>query len=146
VTAIAGGARAEARRAIVALPPPLAARIEFDPPLPGLRDQLCQRMPMGSLMKCFGVYAEPFWRADGLTGEALSDRGPATICFDCSPPDASAGVLLGFVGGAEARVLGAASAEDRRRLVLEGLARIFGPRAAQPDAYVEQDWQVEPHI
>src|SRR5439155_25655435 len=80
VTATADGARAEARRAIVALPPPLAARIEFDPPLPGLRDQLCQRMPMGSLMKCFGVYAEPFWRADGLTGEALSDRGPATIC------------------------------------------------------------------
>ncbi|HEX8074815.1 MAG TPA: FAD-dependent oxidoreductase [Thermoleophilaceae bacterium] len=143
VEATAGELRARAQRTIVAVPPPLAARIEFDPPLPGFRDQLCQRMPMGSLMKCFALYDEPFWRADGLTGEALSDRGPATICFDTSPRDASAGVLLGFVGGAEARTLGGAAAEERRRLVLDGFVRVFGPRAARPDAYAEQDWPAE---
>ena len=42
---VAGDVRA--RRAIVAVPPALAGRIEYDPPLPGPRDQLTQRMPMG---------------------------------------------------------------------------------------------------
>jgi monoamine oxidase len=144
VAAVSGETRVEARRAIVALPPPLAARIDFDPPLPGFRDQLCQRMPMGSLMKCFALYGEPFWRADGLTGEALSDRGPATIAFDTSPRDGSAGVLLGFVGGSEARALGEAAPEERRRLVLDGLARVFGPRAAKPDGWAEQLWPADP--
>jgi monoamine oxidase len=143
VVAIADRVRVEARRAIVALPPPLAGRIEFHPALPGDRARLCQRMAMGSLMKCYAMYDEPFWRDDGLTGEGLSDRGPATITFDTSPRDASAGVLLGFVGGAEARRLGGVAPEERRRLVLDGLVRLYGPRAGSPDAWVEQDWAAE---
>ncbi|HEX8067814.1 MAG TPA: FAD-dependent oxidoreductase [Thermoleophilaceae bacterium] len=140
----AGGVDASARRAIVAVPPPLAARIEYDPPLPGARDQLAQRMPMGSLMKCFAVYDEPFWRRDGLTGEAVSDAGPAKIVFDCSPPGGSPGVLLGFVGGAAQRTLGGGPAGERRAAVLAGFARLFGPRAERPDRYLEQDWTAEP--
>jgi len=133
-----------ARRAIVAIPPPLAARIDFDPPLAAAREELCQRMPMGMLMKCFAVYDEPFWRDDGLSGEAVSDRGPATITFDTSPPDGSRGVMLGFVGGAEARALVGVGAEERRRAVLEGLERLFGTRAGRPDDWIEQVWPAEP--
>src|SRR5439155_19588719 len=40
-----------AQRAIVAIPPTLAGRIQYNPPLPPLRDQLTQRMPQGSLIK-----------------------------------------------------------------------------------------------
>ncbi len=133
----------DARRAIVALPPPLAAHVEFDPPVPASRDVLHRRMPMGVLMKFFGVYDEPFWRADGLSGEAVSDRGPATITFDTSPPDASPGVLLGFVGGSEAKALAGMTEPERRSAVLEGFARLFGPRAAQPEEWVMQDWTAE---
>ena len=32
--------------------------------------------PSGALTKCTAVYDEPFWREDGLTGEAVSDAGP----------------------------------------------------------------------
>jgi monoamine oxidase len=134
----------QARRAIVALPPPLAAGIEFDPPLGAARDELAERMPMGALMKCFAIYDEPFWRGDGLSGEAVSDRGPGTITFDTSPPDGSRGVLLGFVGGAEARALVSVGAEERRTAVLEGFERLFGPRAARPDEWIEQVWPSEP--
>ena len=133
-----------ARRAIVALPPPLTARIEFEPPLSPDRAALTRRMPMGVLMKCFAVYSEPFWRDDGLSGEAVSDRGPATITFDTSPPSGSPGVLLGFVGASEARALEGMSDGDRRQAVLEGFVRLFGPRAAEPDDWVVQDWPSEP--
>ncbi|HEV8193434.1 MAG TPA: FAD-dependent oxidoreductase, partial [Ktedonobacterales bacterium] len=40
-----------ADRAIIAIPPALAGRLRYMPQLPGLRDQLTQRMPMGSVIK-----------------------------------------------------------------------------------------------
>ncbi|MBV9214005.1 MAG: FAD-dependent oxidoreductase [Actinobacteria bacterium] len=132
------------RRVIVAVPPPLAAQIEFEPPPPPPRAELCRLMRMGALMKCFAVYPEPFWREDGLTGEALSDRGPATITFDTSPPSGSPGVLLGFVGGGEARALSARPEAERGAAVIEGFARLFGERARRPDEWVIQDWPSEP--
>ena len=52
VTVRADKAIVRARRAIVAIPPTLAGRIAYDPPLPGYRDQLTQRFPMGSCIKC----------------------------------------------------------------------------------------------
>ncbi len=65
---MADGVVVRARRAVVAVPPTLAGRIAYDPPLPGYRDQLTQRVPMGAVIKCLAVYTEPFWRGDGLSG------------------------------------------------------------------------------
>jgi monoamine oxidase len=131
------------RRVIVSAPPALAGRISYDPPLPHWRDQLTQRTPMGSVIKCQAVYDEPFWRADGLSGQATGDGEGARVVFDNSPPDGSPGVLLGFLEGDEARRLGRASPDERRRAVLSSFVRYFGPRAATPAAYAELDWQRE---
>lgn len=134
-----------ARRAIVAVPPALASRIEYDPILPGHRDQLTQRMPMGTVMKCMAVYEEPFWRGDGLSGQAISLPGPAQVIYDNTPPGGSPGVLLGFLEGDEARVLGSASESERREAVVSTFARVFGEKARNPSAYVEKDWSAEPY-
>ena len=133
-----------ARRAIVAVPPTLAGRIEYDPPLPAMRDQLTQRMPMGSVIKCMAVYEEPFWRDDGLSGQAVSLPGPAQVVFDNTPANGSAG-LIGFLEGREARELGAVSESERRDAVLKGFQRLFGRRAGHPTLYVEKDWSTEPY-
>jgi len=133
-----------ARRAIVAVPPALAARIEFDPPLPSDRDQLTQRMGMGSVVKCMAIYDEPFWRADGLSGQGLSLPGPVQVSFDNSPPSASPGVLLGFLEADHARRLRSLPAAERRDRVLESFSRLFGSRAATPVDYVERDWSADP--
>src|SRR5213596_3518939 len=42
VTVVTDGFSATAQRVIVAIPPPLAGRIDYDPPMPPLRDQLIQ--------------------------------------------------------------------------------------------------------
>ena len=133
-----------ARHAIVAIPPTLASRIEFDPILPGHRDQLTQRMPMGTVIKCMAVYDEPFWRGDGLSGQAISLPGPAQVIYDNTPPGGSPGVLLGFLEGDEARVLGSATEAERREAVVSTFARVFGEKAKSPSAYVEKDWSAEP--
>ena len=106
-----GGVRVESdhfsvhgKRVIVAVPPPLAGRILYQPKLTNNRDQLTQRMPMGTLIKVEVFYDKPFWRGAGLTGQALSDEGPITATFDISPPDGRPGILMGFIGGDRARL------------------------------------------
>src|SRR5437667_10968805 len=91
------------KRVIVAIPPTLAGRIAYEPPLPPLRDQLVQHMPQGSLMKFEAIYTTPFWRAKGLSGQAVSEIGPIKVTFDTSPADGSVGIMLGFIGGHAAR-------------------------------------------
>jgi monoamine oxidase len=140
---IAGEVRA--RRAIVALPPALAGRISYDPPLPGMRDKLCQRMPMGSVIKCMAIYDEPFWRAEGLSGQAASLPGPAQVIFDNTPPGGRPGVLLGFLEADAARTFGAVPEAERREAVLAVFRRLFGPRAGDPDDYLDRDWSAEPY-
>jgi monoamine oxidase len=143
VTVASDGVEVRARRAIVALPPALAGRIAYDPPLPGYRDQLTQRMAQGSVIKCMAIYPEPFWRAEGLTGQATSDIGPVRVTFDNSPPDGAPGVLLGFLEGPQARALGRRTPAERRDAVVGCFTRLFGPRAASPDSYVERVWADE---
>ncbi len=143
VTVHADGVVARGKRALVAIAPTLAGRIGYDPPLSGYRDQLTQRMPMGTVVKCMAIYDEPFWRGEGLSGQGTSDTGPVKVTSDNSPPDGSPGVLLGFLEGRHARELGRASAEQRRAAVIDSFTRLFGPRAARPDAYVEKLWAEE---
>lgn len=133
-----------ARRAVVAIPPALTARIAFAPELPGLRRQLAQRMPLGTIVKVQVLYDTPFWRDDGLSGEALTDAGPVSLTFDNSPSDGSAGVLLGFVGGADARSFARRPEAERRAAVVAGLCGLFGDRAANFVDYAERHWADEP--
>ncbi|HVW47414.1 MAG TPA: FAD-dependent oxidoreductase, partial [Solirubrobacterales bacterium] len=137
------GLRLRARRAIVAIPPTLAGRIDYEPPLPAARDQLTQRMPQGSVIKTMAVHERPFWRDDGLSGQASSDVGPARVTFDNSPPEAGVGVLLGFLEGRAAREWVGRPAAERREAVLAGHRRLFGPAAARPARFVEKAWAEE---
>jgi monoamine oxidase len=132
-----------ARRVIVAIPPNLAGRILYEPELPALRSQLTQRMPVGSLVKTIAVYDHPFWRDQGLSGQANSDRGPVKVTFDASPASGKPGVLLGFVDGDDARVLSDLPLRARRRRALASYVRYFGPEAAHPRRYIDQVWDKE---
>lgn len=132
-----------ARRAIVAIPPALAARIVYEPALPPLRDQLTQHMPQGSLMKFEAVYPRPFWRDRGLTGQVVSENGPVKVTFDTSPESGTPGVMMGFIGGHEARVWERRSATGRRDAVLQQFAHFFGDEALSPTEVVEFNWSAE---
>jgi monoamine oxidase len=131
------------RHIIVTAPPLLAGRIEYEPALPSWREQLTQRTPMGSVIKTQVVYDEPFWRKEGLSGQATGDGPGSRIVFDNSPSDGSPGVLLAFVEGDQARRLGREPLEVRRQAVMDSLVAYFGPRAAKAELYLERDWQQE---
>ncbi|HWI70311.1 MAG TPA: FAD-dependent oxidoreductase, partial [Baekduia sp.] len=141
VTIADAGVRA--RHAIVAIPVPLTARIAWTPAMPHARDALTQRMAMGSVVKCMAIYDEPFWRAEGLSGTATDADGPVKVMYDNSPPSGRPGVLLGFFEGRAAQDAMRASQEERRELVTQTFARLFGRRAAAPVHYVDQAWGQE---
>ncbi|HYH59887.1 MAG TPA: flavin monoamine oxidase family protein [Thermoleophilaceae bacterium] len=143
VTVHADGLDVEARRVIVAMPPTLTCRIAYDPPMPALRDQLTQRIPQGTVIKCMAIYDRPFWRARGLTGQATSTDGPVKLTFDNSPPDGAPGVLLGFLEGTQARELGAWEPARRRAAVIDCFARLFGDEARAALDYVDKSWADE---
>lgn len=136
--------RFEVRRLIVAMPPHLAVRIGFDPPLPHARTALQERFSMGQTIKCHVLYDEPFWRTEGMSGEVVSTRGPLSVVFDNSPADGASGALLGFSVGAPGRDLGSMPEDRRRAAVIGELARWFGPRARDVRAYMDKDWAADP--
>jgi monoamine oxidase len=140
VTVTSDTGQAEAQFVIVAIPPANRASIEFAPPLPVEYDQLATCWPQGRLSKAYAAYPTPFWRANGFSGEALSDEGPVFITFDVSPAPDGPGILLGFV---DARGFDELPAEQRRTDALSCFASLFGEEALKPLDYVDHRWGTE---
>lgn len=132
-----------AKRAIVAVPLAIASQILYEPMLPVDRSFLHQRMPSGAIFKIAAVYDEPFWRADGLSGQSAAPGSAATVTIDASTDAATPGVMCVIVEGPIARDLGRLGEAERRKSVLGELAGRFGDKAASPVDYIEQNWSAE---
>jgi monoamine oxidase len=142
----------ECERVVVAMSPADASRIHFEPALPARRAALQRAWNNGTESKLFAVYETPFWREDGLNGQALTDLPLAQYVVDNSPPDGSVGILLTFLGTAGAgsgltwtdQILDDPTA--RRAAFVNDLVQIFGEMAARPTRYLEKEWINEPWI
>lgn len=132
-----------ARRVVFAAPPAVADRVDWGPALPSDRAIVSQRMPMGATTKHIFIYSEPFWRNEGLSGEAVLTSGPVSVIFDNCSSDGSVPALLAFSVGNQARTMARLSIADRRHAISEAVGRCFGPRAMQFVEHREQDWQAE---
>lgn len=132
-----------ARLAILAVPPALARDIDWSPAPPAARQLLHTQVPMGSVIKCIVAYERPFWRAQGLSGEAVSRGGLVRMTFDDSSRDGRLAALVGFVLGDAVPRLAAMDPAARRAAVLAALVEFFGPEAARPLDYVDHDWTAE---
>lgn len=135
--------RFEARRVIVALPPPLAGRIFYRPGLPANRDGLTQRAFMATTIKCHAVYPTPFWREKGLSGQVISDETVVDVTHDNSPPSGQPGIMAGFLFGKHGRQWADQPEADIRRTVLAAFGKYFGPEAASPTEFYIANWPGE---
>lgn len=131
------------KNVVVAMSPPLSSRIYYSPPVSAKRDQLTQRMFMGSLGKATAIYAKPFWRAANLTGQVTSDSGTVRTTLDVSPADGSYGAILGFLEADQVRDLDDATESEIQALVLKDYIRYLGPQAANVTEWVIQRWDNE---
>lgn len=143
--------RFEASRVIVAVPPSGWRAITFAPVLPDAHAQLPTAMPMGSVIKIQAVFDRPFWREAGWSGLVTDDSGPFAFMVDNSQSDSGEGILATFLSARAAidfgnASLGADAQNRRRRLLLDHVSRVFGPRVPDPIAYVDRDWGAVPWI
>lgn len=91
------GKKYQAQYVVSALPQALLNSVSFDPPLPPLKNQLIQRIPMGSVIKAITFYERPFWREKGLSGVVISDSGPVYVTLDDTKPDGSYPAIMAYV-------------------------------------------------
>ena len=137
--------RYEGRYAVVALPPTLAGRIDYDLELPAARDELTQRMPNANVLKVHLRYANPFWRDSGLAGLAEDNIEPANYYFDDGIPGGDTGRIVGFLCGAAARVWADRPTDELRTAVTDQLATLFDDdQFPEPVAFIDRSWSSEP--
>ena len=139
----AGDLAVSARHAVVAVPPALAIAIAFDPVLSDDRMTLYRNAVAGPETKTLVIYDEPFWRAEGFSGQTSEPGSAAEVTLDASPASGSPGVIASFSFGPVAERVDALDEADRRRAVLDALTARLGPRAASPSEYIETAWWTE---
>lgn len=130
---------------LLAVPPRLVmALIDFSPMLPEPLARAWQDTAtwMAPHAKYVALYDEPFWRTQGLSGEARSARGPMGEIHDASMPNGG-GALFGFFG-VPARMRRGISDDVWRARCRAQLARLFGEQAALPKVDFFKDWAADP--
>lgn len=132
-----------ARHVVVTVPPALALEITFEPVLPDDRLTLYKNDAAGPESKTIVVYDEPFWRADGFSGQTSEPGSASEVTLDASPSSGSPGVIASFTFGPVADRFDAIDPADRRREVLDALSSRLGPRAASPVELIETPWWKE---
>jgi len=143
----------KSRRAIITLPPRLAANLHYTPELPNALAQAMFRTPtwMGNAMKVVVGYdvapkQTPFWRKKQLAGYAISEGGPCQQIHDHCSGEGDSMVkhaLFGWVDEDDpAKKL---TKEQRKARVLDQFAKLFGEEAqSNVSFYEEHDWKADP--
>ena len=133
-----------AAKVVIALPPPIAGRIEFGPALPADRRAAQRTTSMGSVYKAIAVYERPFWR-DRHVGEVMVLQHPRFAAFDTTRPGGPGHLCL-LVGGATARSLDHLDPGVRQGVLLGHLVDLFGDEVLAPASWHEKAWHLDEHV
>ncbi|XP_072033317.1 amine oxidase [flavin-containing] B-like [Amphiura filiformis] len=140
------GDKYEGKHVILAMAPSMSQRIIYSPALPAKRNQLIQRAPMGSVMKCLLYYKKQFWKDREFCGSTLSvdPECPFIYSLDDTKPDGSHPALICFVAADKCRDFVHLSKDQRRDRVCQYYSIAFNSEEAlQPINYVEKNWMEE---
>ncbi len=139
VAVVGDGLTVDASHAIVTLPPVLAGRLRWDPPLSPARDYLTQRMPIRGKITAAAIYDQPFWRDAGISSYA-SD---AMIAWDEGGDELPAAFTM-LVSIRRSREISEMPEGERQGALLDDLAAGLGPAARDAHAVHMVNWAAEP--
>ncbi len=139
----ADGVSVSALYVVVTVPPVLALEIDFQPGLAADRRALYANAVAGPESKTLIVYDEPFWRAEGRSGQSAEPNSVSEVTIDATPAAGSPGVLASFTFGPVARHADGLDQGERRHAVIEALIARFGSRASSPAEFIETPWWTE---
>lgn len=148
----------KARYVVLTGSPSALAELAFEPPLDHSTAQLLQRMPMGTSMKYFVVYSQPWWRklTPPHSGAIYATKLPPAFgsvgvysCQDHRPFSASRGVLMCWIeGDVNINFYAALTEAEQREQILDMLRISFrnDSRVDAPLAVQAFNWADQPHI
>ncbi|UVK40194.1 flavin monoamine oxidase family protein [Mesorhizobium sp. AR10] len=137
VASVAGAI--EAQTVLIAVPPMMASKLDFAPPLPMPLRSALDVWESGAVIKVLVRYGKAFWRARGLSGMVMWRDLPGLFACDVSKDDDHAALVV-FVGGPLAlrwRDLGDAAL---RAELTARLAEALGTEAAGILDLSYRDW------
>lgn len=137
-TAHTSRAAYRARRVIVCVPPVMAGRIAYDPPLPAPVGNAFAAWTSGDVIKIFVRYRTPFWRARGLSGTVVWSAPVGLYACDASRGDLSG--LVMFIGGTFAREWHGRPEADLKTFVRDQLVAALGGEAGDITEISIRDW------
>lgn len=135
----------ECKKLVLAIPPRIAEEtLSYTPTLNKGVISAMQGIPtwMAGHAKVVAIYEHAFWREAGLSGDAMSHRGPLVEIHDASPKEQGPYALFGFMG-----IPVHARADKQQELIdasIAQLVRLFGEQARLPLDVVIKDWAFEP--
>ena len=131
--------RYEARHVVLALPPTIAARVAFDPPLPAEVERALSAWRSGKVIKALLRYERPFWRDGGFSGSTFFLDPLGLYVCDASDDDDNP-ALVAFAGGSLAAKWHEAGREAAEDFIVGKIAGALGAQALQPRDVTLRDW------
>lgn len=131
-----------AQRLVLAAPPrKLIQHLDLSQWLPARLSDALSATPtwMAAQAKFVAVYATPFWRHAGLSGQVFSRVGPMAEIHDASVTSDSGFALFGFIG-VPASVRSQHSMDALKEACIRQLINLFGVEARKPAVTYLKDW------
>ncbi|UVC08732.1 FAD-dependent oxidoreductase [Rhizobium sp. TH2] len=137
-TVYTGDTTYEARRVIISVPPVMASRITYDPPLPATITDAFAAWGTGHVIKLFIRYATPFWRARGLSGTVMWSAPQGLYACDASREGVSG--LVMFIGGSFAKSWRGRPEAELKTFIRTQLVTALGEEAGNITELSIRDW------
>lgn len=133
----------EGKEVILAFPPQLLARIQFQPSLPQNYSDVASSMALGQVVKMVAVFPTPWWRNRGLTG-FVSSYGKSNDLDISEVADLSHstgnGVLACFVVGPSALEICEKPVEELKKGFVDFLQASFGSLEEEIQSFHYHNW------
>jgi len=133
------------RKIILALPPTMAAKVVYSPPIPETLGQALAAWKSGSVAKTILRYSRTFWRDQGLSGMVLWRDVHGLFACDASS-DAEHAALVVWTAGPLADLWRSEGEPAMKKRLVERLSAALGPEAAAPLDISLRDWTGDPWV
>ena len=131
--------------AILAIPLTTARRIEFNPPLPSAHQRMVHELSYGAVTKVLIEYRKRFWDDRGWNGRLVTDAPIVLTWHATSHVEDEHGILTVYTGGASGAKLAALSDEERIRLAVAEIEKVFPRSSDLIECTATVAWPNEPY-
>jgi monoamine oxidase len=130
--------------AILAIPLTTARRIDFHGSLPATHRRMVEEVSYGAVTKVLIQYRKRFWEQRGWNGRLVTDSGIVHTWHATGHLESEDGILTVYTGGDPAKKLSALPDEERMRLAVSEVEKLFPGSSELIERTATIAWSNEP--